>query len=88
MRGHAMAATGFDRQPSTPADGIGPHVDTGTLRQGRQRAVAERTDARGETEQRGGVERDPHVCRFRGPGRLGGAQVVIAPSMERIAPVT
>jgi len=49
--------------------------------------MTEGSDARGEPEQRRGVERDAQAFGFRGPGRAGGAQVVIAPSMERIAPV-
>jgi hypothetical protein len=72
---------------AAPADGIGAHIDARALRQGRQRAVAERPDARGEPEQRRCVERDAHARRRRGPGRVGRGQVVIAPSMERIAPV-
>ena len=77
----------LDQPPAAPADGIGPHVDSGALRQGGQCAVAERPDARGEPEQRRCVERDAQARRCRGPGRVGRAQVVIAPSMERIAPV-
>ena len=72
---------------AAPADGVGPHVDAGALRQGRQRALAERSDARGVPEQRRGIERDADWRRWRDPGRVGRAQVVIAPSMERIAPV-
>jgi hypothetical protein len=53
------------------------------LGQGPQRAVAEDSDARGEPEQGRGVERNAQAR----PGRLRGGQVVIAPSMERIAPV-
>ena len=46
-------------QPAAaPADGVGPDVDARSLRQGRQGAVAERADARGEPEQRRGVECD------------------------------
>ena len=50
--------------------------------------MAEGTDARGEPEQRRCVERDAHGA--RGPTARDvpdAAQVVIAPSMERIAPV-
>ena len=78
----------LDQPVTAPAHRIGPHVDARALRQGCQRAVAERADARGEPEQRRGVERDAQARRCRDPGRVGGAQVVIAPSMERIAPVT
>ena len=53
------------------------------MAQGREGTVAEGSDAGAEPEQGRGVERDAQAC----PGRLGGAQVVIAPSMERIAPV-
>ena len=43
-------------------------------------------DAGGEPQQRRGVERDAEA---RGPGGgVEAAQVVIAPSMERMAPVT
>jgi hypothetical protein len=51
-----------------------------------ERALAERPDAGGEPQQRRGVERDAEA---RGPGGgVEAAQVVIAPSMERMAPVT
>ncbi len=78
----------FDQPAPAPADGVGPDVDARALRQGRQGAPAERTDAGGESEQWRCVERHPQACRLRRPGRVDGAQVVIAPSMEKIAPVT
>ena len=56
-------------QPAAaPAHGIGPHVDARALRQGRQCAVAERPDARGQPEQRRCIERDAQARRCRRPG--------------------
>jgi len=81
--GHAVRELGLDQPAAAPADGVGPDVEAGTVAQGREGTVAEGSDAGAEPEQGRGVERDAQAC----PGRLGGAQVVIAPSMERIAPV-
>ena len=51
-----------------------------------ERALAEGPDTGGEPQQWRGVERD---AKARGPsGGVEAAQVVIAPSMERMAPVT
>ena len=51
-----------------------------------ERALAEDPDAGGKSQQRRGVERD---AKTRGAcGGVVAAQVVIAPSMERMAPVT
>jgi hypothetical protein len=51
-----------------------------------ERALAEDPDAGGKPQQRRGVERD---AKTRGAGGgVEAAQVVIAPSMERMAPVT
>ena len=86
--GDAWGQLRLDQPASTPAHGIGPDVEAGALRQGRQGAPAERTDAGGEPEQRRCVERNAQGCPLRRPGRADGAQVVIAPSMERIAPDT
>ncbi len=60
---------GLDQPAAAPAHGVGPDVEAGTLRQGRERALAEGADARGEPEQRRGVERDAQARRLRGPGR-------------------
>jgi hypothetical protein len=51
-----------------------------------ERALTEDPDAGGDPQQRRGVEGDAEA---RGPcGLVEAAQVVIAPSMERMAPVT
>ncbi len=64
------------------------HLQTRSDGQCRERALAEGPDAGGEPEQRRRVERDAQARAFCASGRAGAAQVVIAPSMERIAPVT
>ena len=86
--GHASRKPCLNQPAAAPAHGVGPHVHTRPLGQGSQGAVAEGTDARREPEQGRGVERDAQAPGLAGPGRVESAQVVIAPSMERIAPVT
>ena len=71
-----------------PAHGEGPDVDTRARRQRGEGAMAEGADARGQAEQWRRIERNAQACRLGAPGRVEAAQVVIAPSMERIAPVT
>ena len=73
---------------SAPAHGEGPDVDTRAHGQRGERAMAEGADAGGQTEQWRRIERDTQARRLCAPGRVETAQVVIAPSMERIAPVT
>jgi hypothetical protein len=73
-----------EHRTAPPAHGEGLHLDAGPRRQRAERTAAEDTDARGEPEERCRVERDPQARRRRGDV----AQVDIAPSMERIAPVT
>jgi hypothetical protein len=77
----------LDQPAAAPADGVRLDVDAVALRQGPQCPVAEGADTRRKPEQGRGIERNPHACRFHRPGHVRGAQVVIAPSMERIAPV-
>ena len=86
--GDAPGQLRLDQPASAPAHGIGPDVDARAQGQGRQGPPAECSDARGEAEQRRCVERDAQACRLRRPGLVNGAQVVIAPSMDRIAPDT
>jgi hypothetical protein len=71
-----------------PADSERPHVDARASGQRGERALAEGPDAGGQAEQRRRIERDAQARRRCAPGRVEAAQVVIAPSMERIAPVT
>jgi hypothetical protein len=85
---HAGGQVGADQAAPTPADREGVHLQTRPDGQCPERALAEGPDAGGEPEQRRRVERDAQARALRASGRAGAAQVVIAPSMERIAPVT
>jgi len=87
-RGDARRKTGLDQVAPAPAHGVRPDVDARAFRQRGERAPAEGPDAGGQTEQRRRIERDAQARRLCAPGRVEAAQVVIAPSMERIAPVT
>jgi hypothetical protein len=74
---------------AAPADCECAHLQIGSYRQSLERAQAEGPDARRVSpEERGGIERDPQARPLRLDGRAVCAQVVIAPSMERMAPVT
>ena len=63
-------------------------VEAGPAGQRAEGTLAEDPDAGGQSEQRRRVERDAEPRGLGAPGRAEAAQVVIAPSMERIAPVT
>jgi hypothetical protein len=82
--GDAVGQPPVEPGTAAPAHGEGLHLDAGPRRQRAERPAAEDTDAGGEPEERCRVERDPQARRRRGDV----AQVDIAPSMERIAPVT
>jgi hypothetical protein len=60
------------------------HLDTGPAGERGQRTAAKDTDAGGEPEEGRRIEGDAQARRRRGDL----AQADIAPSMERIAPVT
>ncbi len=77
----------IDQAPAAPADGVRPHLEPGPVGQRAQRALTEGTDPGGLPEQRCRIERDPEPCGLGAPARVKAAQVVIAPSMERMAPV-
>ena len=77
-----------DAAPAPPADGVGMHGQFGPSRQCRERALTERTDAGGMAEKRRRVERNLEARRADARGGVHAGQVVIAPSMERMAPVT
>ena len=85
---HTGGQVGADQPAPAPAHGEGPHLQVRADGECREGALAEGADAGGEAEQRGRVERDAQARRLCASGRAGAAQVVIAPSMERIAPVT
>ena len=61
-------------------------AELGPAGQRAERALAEDTDAGGLPEQRRRIDRDAEPCGLGAPGRVEVAQVVIAPSMERMAP--
>jgi hypothetical protein len=85
----AHRQTAVDLVSPTPADGERTDVEVRTYRQGIEGALAEDPDTGlVSAEQRRGVERNAQPRPVRPGGRAVGAQVVIAPSMERIAPVT
>ena len=63
-------------------------MEAGPGRQRSKCAVTEHPHPGGQAEQRRGVERNAQARRLGGHGGAGRAQVVIAPSMDRIAPVT
>jgi hypothetical protein len=73
-----------EHRTAAPAHGERLHRDAGARSQGAERPAAEDTDAGGKPEERCRVESDPQARRRREDV----AQVDIAPSMERIAPVT
>jgi hypothetical protein len=79
---------GLDEPAPTPTPRVGADDDARPDRQCAERALTERADAGAMAEQRRRVERDAQRRLLRGQGRADGAQVVIAPSMDRIAPVT
>ena len=90
---------GADPRPPAPADGEGAHVEVGARPQGPECAEAEDPDAGRRTEERRGIERHPESSRqawatvhcedaLGTVGALHMAQAVIAPSTERIVPVT
>jgi hypothetical protein len=88
VRGDTGGEVGVDEVAPAPAHGVGTHIDARAPRQCSERALAEGPDAGGQTEKRRRIERDAKARRLCAPGRVDAAQVVIAPSMERIAPVT
>jgi hypothetical protein len=88
VRGDTTGETFLDQVAPAPAHRVRPDVDTGALRQRGERALAEDPDAGQGREERRRIERDAQARRPCAPGRVEAAQVVIAPSMERIAPVT
>jgi hypothetical protein len=73
--------------PAAPAHRVGLYGQAGPDRQRAERTLAEGTDAGGAPEERRRIEGDPQARQRRARWREV-AQVVIAPSMERIAPVT
>jgi hypothetical protein len=70
-----------------PADRVGLHLEPGPEGQRGEGTLTESADAGGLSEQRRRIERDPEPCGLGAPARVDVAQVVIAPSMERMAPV-
>ena len=77
----------LDQPAAAPADGVGPHVDVRGAAPGRARAPWQNAPTPVGSPSSGvASSATRRRRRFRGPGRVGGAQVVIAPSMERIAP--
>ena len=87
--GDACRQAGRDEATPAPAHRIGADLEARTGGEGGEGSLAEGADTGdGRLEQWRGVERDAQRRPLRGPGRADGAQVVIAPSMERIAPVT
>jgi len=87
-RGHAGRQERVDAVAAAPADGIGTDGQPRPCSQRAERALAEDPDAGCLAEQRRRVDRHPQA---HGGGALDlrrRGQVVIAPSMERIAPVT
>jgi len=87
-RGDARRQALVDQGPPAPADGEGLDGEGGPLRQGGERPLAEDSDAGREAKQGCRVERDAQPCPLLAGWCGDAAQVVIAPSMERIAPVT
>jgi hypothetical protein len=88
VRRHAGGQAVPEQAAAAPAHGKGSDVDVGAVCQRSEGALAEGPDAGGETEEGRRVERDAQARVGGAPGRGIAAQVVIAPSMERIAPVT
>jgi hypothetical protein len=82
--GDTVGQPAGEHRAAPPGHGKGLHLDAGPRRERAQRTAAEDTDAGGEPEEWCRVERDPQARWRRGDV----AQVDIAPSMERIAPVT
>jgi len=80
----AVGQPALQQGSAAPAHSEGPHLEAGPRRQRAQRTSTEDTDAGGEPEEWRRVQRDPQARRRDGDV----AQVDIAPSMERIAPVT
>jgi hypothetical protein len=74
--------------PAAPTDGEGANVEAGPFGQGAERPFTEHADPGGETQERCRIER--HAQAWRGGSSVPAhcPQVVIAPSMERMAPVT
>ena len=87
-RGHSGGESRPKHVPTAPADGEGADVETGTFGQSAKRPVAEHADPGGETEERRRIEGHAQACRGGASVPAYRAQVVIAPSMERIAPET
>ena len=77
-----------DQGAPAPADGEGLEGEGRTLGQCGERPLAEGSDAGRKAEQGCGVERDAQPCPVLAGWSGDAAQVVIAPSMERIAPLT
>jgi hypothetical protein len=86
----AHAGRDFAIEPGTapPAHREGLHGQAGPSGERVERTLTERTDAGGVPEERRRVEGDPQARDRRARRRRDVAQVVIAPSMERMAPVT
>ncbi len=81
---HSRREVAVEHRTAAPAHRERLHRDTRALGKRAERPAAEDTDAGGKPEERCRVERDPQARRRREDV----AQVDIAPSMERIAPVT
>jgi hypothetical protein len=83
---HPGGQQGVDQAAPAPADRVGLHLEPRPVGQRAQRALAERSDAGGLPEQRRRIERDAEPGGLDAPGRVEVAQVLIAPSMDRMAP--
>jgi len=90
---------GADPLPSAPTDGEGAHVEVRARTQRPECAEAEDTDTSGRTEEGRRIERHPELFRHARAtvhcvdalgtgGALHMTQAVIAPSIEKIDPVT
>ena len=90
---------GADPLPPAPTDGEGAHVEVGARPQGPEGAEAEDPDTSGRTEEGRRIERHPELSRqawatvhcvdaLGTGGALHMTQAVIAPSIEKIDPVT
>ena len=80
-------SSGRDEPAPAPAHRIGLHLEPGPDGQRGEGTLTEGADTGGLPEQRRRIERDPEPCGLGAPARVDAAQVVIAPSMERMAPV-
>ena len=83
---HPRGEQRIDEPTPSPTHGVGLRLEPGPGGQCAQCALTEGPDPGGLPEQRRRIERDAEPGGLGAPGRVEVAQVLIAPSMERMAP--